>query len=129
MITINGQSFDVDVLCDDLTQTFEKLSDENSGRLQGSGDMYIKNIGTFYNYELHIKRRVSCSASDYDRLWTLISAPTEFYTITMPHNQTEITLQAYITSGSRKLMRSQNGTNYWGDFIIKFISKSVYMRA
>lgn len=128
MITIDGVSYDSTVVCDSLEQKFEKLSSDKSGRTQ-AGDMFIDPIGTFYNYTIHIKRNPNASATAWDNLWMVLSDPKGFHTVEFPHNQTVLTFQAYITSGSRKLLRKVRSLNYWGDISFTFTARSPQRRA
>lgn len=128
MFKLDGISYDVDVSIDELEEKFEKLSSSESGRTQ-DGKMFIDVIGTFYNYTLHIRRKNSCSLNTYDKLFMALSEPVDFNTIEVPHNQTVWSFQAYITSGSRKLIRQYRGENYWGDMTIEFIARSAQRRS
>lgn len=127
MIKIDGVSYDVDVWCDELEETFEKLSADTSGRTQ-DGTMYIDIIGTFYNYTLHIGRKTGTDLAQYDALFDALSAPKPFNTVEFPHGQSTISFEAYITSGSRKLLRRYMGKNYWGDITIKFVARAPQRR-
>lgn len=127
MLKIDGVSYDVDVWCDELEESFEKLSADTSGRTQ-DGTMYIDIIGTFYNYTLHIGRKTGTDVAQYDALFEALSKPAAFNRVEFPHGQTTLAFDAYITSGSRKLIRQYRGKNYWGDITIKFIAKSPQRR-
>jgi hypothetical protein len=122
MIVIDGHSYAVNAAVTELTESFEKLSSDKSGRTK-TGDMYISLIGVYFNYELKLYKG-NCSIEDWDRLWDQLSAKKAFNTITVPHNQTTVTFVAYITSGSRMLKQQRNDKNYWGDITVKFIAKS-----
>ena len=127
MLKIDGVEYDVDVYCDELEESFEKMSGEDSGRTQ-DGKMWIDMIGTFYNYTLHISRKPGSTLDAYDALFSVLSAPVGFNTIEVPHNQGTLSFEAYITSGSRKLLRQIDGKNYWGDLSIHFIAREPQRR-
>ena len=122
MIIIDGVSYAADATVPELTESFEKLSSDKSGRTK-AGTMYISLIGVFFNYKLKVYRG-NCSVSDWDRLWNQVSAKKAFNVITVPHNQTTVTFDAYITKGSRMLKDQKNGVNYWGEIELEFIAKS-----
>lgn len=128
MIKIDGVSYDVDVWCDELDESFEKLSADTSGRTQ-DGTMYIDMIGTCYIYTLHIGRKSGTDVAQYDKLFEVLSEPVAFNHVEFPHGQKLLSFDAYITSGSRKLLRQYNGKNYWGDITIKFIPRAPQRRA
>lgn len=127
MLKIDGVSYDVDVSVDELEESFEKLSADTSGRTQ-DGTMYIDIIGTFYNYSLTIRRKQGTDLSNYDALFEKLAEPVDFITLEVPHGQGTQSFMAYITSGSRKLLRQVNGSNYWGDITLKFVAKSPQRR-
>lgn len=127
MLKIDGVSYDIDVWCDELEESFEILSADTSGRTQ-DGTMYIDPIGTFYNYTLHIGRRPGGSLSQYDALFRALSAPGSFHQLEFPHDQGTLSFTGYITSGSRKLLRQYQSGNYWGDITLKFVARSPHRR-
>ncbi len=124
MIEIDGVKYDVtaDIRTASLERSFEKLSSDQSGRLQ-NGEMFISLIGVYFNYKLTLQRGVSCSLAAYDELFEALSAPVAFNTITVPYNQGTITFEAYITKASQKLLRQARSQNYWGPLSISFIAK------
>ena len=122
MLSVDGVSYDANCIFEDVEQDFNILSDSDSGRTQ-DGTMYINVIGTYYGYKLTIKRKASASVASWDALWDVLSAPVSFHTITVPHNQGEISFDAYIASGTRKLERQWHGVNYWGDIEIQFTAR------
>lgn len=127
MIKIDGKTYDVDVICDDLEEQFEILASEDSGRTQ-DGTMWIDVIGTFYNMSMHIQRRPTTTVADYDDLFQTLSAPVDFHTVEFPHGQGTMSCQMYVSSGSRKLLRQRNGENRWGDMTIQFVARAPQRR-
>lgn len=125
MIEIDGVKYNAEAgfRIGKLKRSFEKLSSDQSGRLQ-NGEMEIFLIGTFYNYEMTISRGVSCPLAEYDALFDALSAPVPFNTITVPYNQGALTFEAYVTKGSQELVRQARSENYWGPLTISFIAKA-----
>ncbi len=128
MIKIDGVEYDADVYIDEIEETFEKLSGEDSGRTQ-DGKMWIDMVGTCYNYTLHVVRKPGTSLAAYDALFKALSAPKDFNTVEFPHDQGTMIFEGYITSGSRKLLRQIDGKNYWSDISIQFIAREPQRRA
>jgi len=129
MFIIDGTAYDVDiVIMPSFAESFEILSGKNSGRTQDGG-MYIEQIGTYYNQSFTLKCRVSSRVELYDELYYTLSSPNNEHTVTMPHNQSWITFQAYISSGQRALERVENGVNYWGPIDVKFTAMDPQRRA
>ncbi len=125
MLIIDGVKYDVNtgIRINELERSFEKLSSDQSGRLQ-NGEMAIFLIGTYYNYKMTVSRGVSCSLAKYDELFEALSAPVPFNTITVPYNQGTLTFEAYITKASQKLIRQARNENYWGPITLSFIAKA-----
>jgi hypothetical protein len=121
---IDGVEYNVEVK--EISQSFEKLSTDKSGRLI-NGDMFIDLIGTYYNYTMTIFRK-GYDYAQYDTLWMALSEPVDFQTIEFPHNQETLTFEAYVTKGQRALIMQKNSNNLWGDITISFIAKSPQRR-
>jgi len=113
----------------ELTQTFEILDGANSGRFL-SGIMKRDIIGTYFNYKLKIKPEYTIDGMrEYNKLWSLCSSLSQSHVIIMPFDvgdnvtQSTITFNAYITSGSRDMLKYDvNGTNYWKDGDFQFVA-------
>lgn len=117
----NGVHYDVAIIS--LRRTFDKLSSDKSGRTQ-DGHMFIDPIGTFYNYELVVRRAPTCSLEEYDNFFDAISAPAAFGNLKVPYNQGAYYFDAYITNGAQELIKRESGHSYWGDITLQFIAKS-----
>ena len=124
MFTLDGIEYgvDVDIKLDELERSFEKLSTEDSGRVQ-SGKMYISLIGTFYNYKMTVRRGLNCSLKEYEEFFEHLSAPVPFNILTVPYGQSTITFEAYITRGSQKLIRATKKEHFWGPVTLNFIAR------
>lgn len=114
-------NYDAEILCKELERSFEKLSSNKSGRTQ-DGYMHIFLIGTYYNYTMTIKKRISCPDEEWDELWNVLSSKTPYHYIKVPYNQGSITFKAYITSGKQKIARFDKKSQVakWGEINITF---------
>lgn len=122
-ITVNDKQYDLIIEQNALIQKGVVTDTPNTQRTQ-FGDMYREIIGTFYNYELTVERGRTMSLEDYDDLFMVLTNPNnKFNTITMPHNQGYITLQAYVSTVARALESIERGKHYWGAYVIEFIAK------
>jgi len=110
-------------------QTFQILDKDSYRALSGGMNRNI--IGTYYNYKLKIKPENSSEGmSEYSRLWYMVSTPQTSHILVVPMDcdanggtQTEMTYEAYITSGKREMIKYDiNGVDYWGDGEFNFIA-------
>lgn len=103
-IDIDGQRFNVSVTS--IKQSGTILYSDNTGRTLAIGaPMTLDPLGTFYNYNITIKRNGD-DVDDYDRLYDYIMKPRySGMTITVPHNQGTITFEAYISAAEREIKR------------------------
>ena len=115
-----------------LVQTFEILDNDEAKRTM-AGEMVRGIIGTYYNYKLKLKPEYTPEGmKEYNKLWEMCSDPrTKSHTLTVPHDigdnvtHTTRTFQAYITSGSREMLKYDvNGVDYWKSGEFQFISMS-----
>ena len=118
---IDGKSFDVVVTS--ITETFNILNSDNSGRTTGIGSrMVLDPLGTFYGHTVKFKRKRG-HEEDYDELFRLLSYPRYGgIHISMAHDQSVIEYDAYVSQGQRELKQIDPKTHkiYWGEMSIKF---------
>lgn len=114
----------------DLTQTFEILDGENSGRVL-TGEMRRDLIGTYFNYKLKLKPEYTPDGmSDYSKLWYMCSSPVESHTLVVPFDidssgayHSTLTFEAYITSGSRDMLKyGVDNVDYWKEGEFQFVA-------
>ena len=124
---INGVEYTTDdVLVLDVQEDSEILNGKRSGRTQ-SGDAYRDPIGTFFNHTLMLQRRAACPLEKWDSLFDMLSNPYINHTITVPHNQSTITYEAYTDGPKHKLKKIENGRQFWDKFSIKFVPVRKYL--
>lgn len=101
-LDIDGQRFNVSVMS--IKQSGTILYSDNTGRTLAVGaPMTLDPLGTFYNYNITIRRNGD-DVDDYDRLYDYIMKPRySGMTITVPHNQSTITFEAYISAAEREI--------------------------
>lgn len=105
-----------------LKRTFAVLDSGKSGRTQ-DGEMYRDVIGTYYNYEMTIRRR-GTDAAALDALWTAVSQPTVAHVCTFPYGQGNLTQRMYCTSGEQSLRLLGTQGADWGELTVRFIAMS-----
>lgn len=123
ILTIDGITYPVNIV--QLTQTSEFADGAATGRME-SYDLKRDLIGIFYNYELTLGDIQDPSVATL--LWNKLHELVPFHTFTLPHNNTLITMTAYVTGCSRALKLRKDGINYWGGYTVKFIGKSPYVK-
>ena len=118
--SINGKSYDV--LVTELSENFNILYSENTGRTIGAR-MVLDPLGTFLGHRITIKRK-NGSEADFDSLFNEISKPrAEGVWVTAVHDQGTISYEAYISNGERRLKAINPKTNkiYWDTMTINII--------
>lgn len=125
MFILDGKEYSADIVFlpeQGIERKFNILDGDNAGRLQEKGRMYRDIIGTFFTYTIKIDTN-RLSPQEYDELFETVSNPAvDSHTLVVPYGQTTLTFEAYITSGSDKLARRQNGINYWEGLSLDFVS-------
>ena len=119
-VKINGTSFDVDVAISNYEEYFEVLDGENAGR-SAAGRMIRDVIGTYIGHKVTFFGGKNSAA--FDALWSYLlqHSVDDYVWLEAADNQTQISYAAYYTSGSRKLSRVNDGTNYWDELSINFV--------
>lgn len=120
LFTVDGVTYDVHVAPGGLKRSFKVLDGPNAGRLINA-QMTRDVIGTFYNYKLTIDRNGS-NLEDYDALYEVLSAPSDYHTVSFPYGQDMLTFDAYVTGGDDSLLRKKKSKQYWSSLSIDFVA-------
>lgn len=117
-IIIDGINYKVGVVFPEIGRSFELKEGSNTGT-SITGRNIRDVLGTNYTYSMKITALPGFH-DDYDRLYEVISEPVDSHMVTLPYNQTTITFEAEIKSGSDKYYGVENGTRIWSDLDIEF---------
>ncbi len=120
-LIIDGQTFNVGIINVERKTRIEK---ENKGTTL-DGKVHYEVLGTYIDYIITISSRRT-ALSEYDRLYQLISSPIAEHTITVPYNQSNITINANITVGNSSVIQDFNNYRMWGE--IKISCESIEPR-
>lgn len=119
---IGGNSYNVLVTA--ITETFNILYSENSGRNTGIGaPMVLDPLGTFYGHKVTFRRKKENTA-EYDELFDVLSQPRyDGIEVRLAHNQETLHYRAYVSQGERALKRidEKNQKIYWDEFSVNFV--------
>lgn len=121
---IDGENFDVVV--SEIRRKFT-ISKTGAGGTLLSGRKKSDVNGTYLSYEMDIPTD-RLSPTDYDRLVEVLAAPVESHTITMPYGQTEVTIEAEISSVEDSTTYARKGVAVWKGLSVAFDSKDLYRR-
>lgn len=96
-----------------LEQSVDILNGDGTGRMQGTGDMYIEPLGSFLNHKGALHRDGDCTDEEWNNLFLTLCNPENEHTVTFPFGVSNtITQKVYITKLKRSLS-SIKGTNKW----------------
>ena len=122
IVKIGGRQYNV--LVTELSENFNILSSENTGRTMSVGArMTLDPLGTFYGHKIKFARKRGYEA-EYDKLFDYISQPRyDGIAVEIVHGQSTIAYDAYVSQGERTIKRIDPNTGkvYWGEFSVNIV--------
>jgi hypothetical protein len=122
IIKIDGISYDVIVT--ELSENFNILYSENTGRVLETGaTMVLDPLGTFIGHKIKFQRKHGQEKA-YDYLYDYLMQPKSIgISVEIVHNQEKIIYDAYVSQGERALKKIDKltGRAYWGEFAVNII--------
>lgn len=106
---IGGRVWNVRVL--DVTEEATTLYTENTGRTMAQrAPVTLDALGGFINHKIEIVPKKGYE-SDFDRLYDFVTIPRNYgIMVEMPHGQSTMQYNAYISSASRKVKRIEENS-------------------
>ena len=120
VVTIDGASFDVGV---EYIKRQARIEDGPNAGNSKRGDWIRDVYGTYYDYILAFDTSAGLTRADYDTLYSILTAPVEFHTLSVPYGQSTLTFTAGITGAEDNVILMDDGT-VWGNLSITFRAKS-----
>lgn len=117
IFVIDGETFDVGISKLDRKTRIEK---EKIGTTL-DGKEHYEIIGTYIDYILTFVCRGN-NIKDYDRLYELVSEPTESHIVELPYNQETLTINATISISNTQVQYDFNRFRKWSEMKITFSS-------
>jgi hypothetical protein len=118
MITIDGIAYDIPIL--GIKRKAEVL-DKYAERSE-DGVLHREILGVYFNYSLEIG--TTTNTAEYARLWSKLTEPEEFHTVTVPDESGNFTFTAYFAGVSDTLRKTAGEKNYWKGLTVNFIARS-----
>lgn len=116
---IGGRSYNV--LVTGINEAFSILYSENTGRTLAEGaEMALDPLGTFFSYKVKVRRKQGYEA-EFDDLCDYVSVPRkDGIDVEIVHNQTTWAFKAYVSNGSRDVVRIKEKV-IWGEIELNII--------
>ena len=116
MLIINDKEYATFVVVLDVQERAEKVYGESPTMKQNGETMYDV-IGTNLIHTVTFTKKPTAPAKETNELFTLLSNASEYLTVTLPHDENEITYKAHVSTAKRKLRDIINGKYIWDDDI------------
>ena len=123
-VKINGESFDVDVAISDYSETFNVLDGKNAGRVIAKGRMIRDIIGTYIGQSVTFFNKGGAEGNKaFDDLWDFLvrNSVKDSVVLEAADGQSQISYEAYYTTGTRRIKTVTDGVNYWDELSVNFI--------
>lgn len=118
-IVIDATTYDIPVLS--IKRKAEFL-DKYAERTE-DGILHRELIGVYYNYELEFGR--TTNTTEYAALWTKLTEPEEFHTVTVPDGDGDpLTFTAYFAGVGDELRKNTDAKTFWKNLTVNFIAQS-----
>lgn len=117
-VVINGIAYDC--ICSKITESWEKLYTENTGRAT-NGVMQLDPIGTYFYHNVEFFPRTG-KEEEYEQLYQFLAIPRkEGIKVSLCDGQTTIEHECYVSKAEREVAIIKNGTKVkWKGFTAKF---------
>lgn len=119
MIIIDNTRYHASWVSGDFEQTADILNGDDSGRLQGTKEMYLEYIGTFFNCKGTLHRDKDCTDAQWDELYRALANPVNRHTIRQPFDQGVLVSDMYISKAARTLIKTdlENKKHKWSSTV------------
>lgn len=116
MLIIDGVEYENTVIITSVRERFEKVYGD-AVTMKQNGDNSYDVIGTRYIHTVTLTKNPEASQQDTNAFFALLADGAEYHTVTLPHDEGEITYNAHIATGERALLDKINGKYIWDDNI------------
>lgn len=119
-LIIDGVTYDIGVIsCKREVSFLDRYAERSE-----DGTLHRELIGVFTKYALTLAS--SLNTPQYAALWSVLTAPTEWHTVTVPDETGDnaLTFTAYFGSVSDELIKVKSGATYWKGCTVHFIAQS-----
>ena len=121
VIEIDGVKYNAEWKSNSFEVTADIINGDESGRLQGTKDMYLDYVGTFFNSSGEIVRRKECTDEEWTELFIVLANPINNHTVKIPFLEGYLTTEIYISQVKSKLINQKFEKNKWyGTYSVTF---------
>jgi hypothetical protein len=114
MLIIDGVEYSDKVVVSSIRERSEKVYGD-AVTMKQNGDNSYDVIGTKYIHTVVLSKNPQVPQSETNALFSLLSDPVESHTVTLPHDEDEITYKAHVSVVERELLDKINGRYIWAD--------------
>lgn len=111
MITIDGKTYKAEWVADSFKRRSDILNGENTGRLYGTGAMFLEYVGTFFNFSGDLIKTQGCTNEEWEELYVHLSNPKNDHIVQLPFGKGKMEVSVYISSVEQKLKRITKDTS------------------
>lgn len=116
MLIIDNKEYANVVLVTGVEERFEKVYGE-AATMKQNGDNRYDVIGTRLIHTITLTRNPNATQKETNEFFNILADGAEFHTVTLPHDESDITYDAHIATGKRALLDIINGKYIWDDEI------------
>lgn len=114
MLIIDGVEYGDKVIVSSIRERSEKVYGD-AVTMKQNGDNSYDVIGTRIIHTAVLSKNPQVPQSETNALFSLLSDPVESHTVTLPHDENEITYKAHVSVVERELLDKINGRYIWAD--------------
>ena len=117
-VIIDGTTYNIPVISIARTADFlDKFAERTE-----DGVLHRELIGVYFNYKLELGS--TTNTTEYAALWTKLTEPVDFHSVTVPDESGDFTFTAYFSNVADKVRKIRGVKNYFNGLTVNFVSQA-----